>query len=78
VHRIGRTGRAGSSGAAVSLVDREELPLLKDIERLMKRLIDKVEVAGPEAGRRCKSAHAIRPVTGRRYRRADAESARVA
>ena len=44
VHRIGRTGRAGSSGAAVSLVDREELPLLKDIERLMKRLIDKVEV----------------------------------
>ncbi len=44
VHRIGRTGRAGSSGAAVSLVDRDELPLLKDIERLMKRLIDKVEV----------------------------------
>ncbi len=44
VHRIGRTGRAGASGAAVSLVDREELPLLKDIERLMKRLIDKVEV----------------------------------
>jgi ATP-dependent RNA helicase RhlE len=44
VHRIGRTGRAGSSGAAVSLVDREELPLLKDIERLMKRLIEKVEV----------------------------------
>ena len=44
VHRIGRTGRAGASGAAVSLVDREELPLLKDIERLMKRLIEKVEV----------------------------------
>ena len=44
VHRIGRTGRAGSTGAAVSLVDREELPLLKDIERLIKRLIDKVEV----------------------------------
>ena len=59
VHRIGRTGRAGSSGAAVSLVDREELPLLKDIERLMKRLIDKVEVpdfvpsaAPPEADER--------------------------
>ena len=44
VHRIGRTGRAGSTGAAVSLVDRDELPLLKDIERLIKRLIDKVEV----------------------------------
>ena len=44
VHRIGRTGRAGAEGAAVSLVDQEELPLLKDIERTMKRLIDKVEV----------------------------------
>ncbi|WP_374262156.1 DEAD/DEAH box helicase [Zoogloea sp.] len=44
VHRIGRTGRAGATGAAVSLVDRDELPLLKDIERLIKRLIDKVEV----------------------------------
>jgi ATP-dependent RNA helicase RhlE len=54
VHRIGRTGRAGSSGAAVSLVDRDELPLLKDIERLMKRLIDKVEVPDfvPSAARR--------------------------
>ncbi|MDD3352307.1 DEAD/DEAH box helicase [Zoogloea sp.] len=44
VHRIGRTGRAGATGAAVSLVDKDELPLLKDIERLMKRLIDKVDV----------------------------------
>ncbi|MCE1185280.1 MAG: DEAD/DEAH box helicase, partial [Rhodocyclales bacterium] len=55
VHRIGRTGRAGANGAAVSLVDKDELPLLKDIERLMKRLIDKVEVpdfvpATPAAG----------------------------
>jgi ATP-dependent RNA helicase RhlE len=39
VHRIGRTGRAGSSGAAVSLVDREESRLLADIERLLKRAI---------------------------------------
>ncbi len=36
VHRIGRTGRAGSSGAAISLVDKEELPFLRDIERLIK------------------------------------------
>jgi len=44
VHRIGRTGRAGSSGAAISLVDSEELPYLKNIERLIKREIPKVTV----------------------------------
>ena len=46
VHRIGRTGRAGSSGAAVSLVDSEEFPYLKNIERLIKREIPKVAIAG--------------------------------
>ncbi len=44
VHRIGRTGRAGSSGAAISLVDKEELPFLRDIERLIKREIPVVAV----------------------------------
>ncbi|HEU0188407.1 MAG TPA: helicase-related protein, partial [Gallionella sp.] len=44
VHRIGRTGRAGSSGAAISLVDSEELPYLKSIERLIKREIPKMAV----------------------------------
>jgi ATP-dependent RNA helicase RhlE len=46
VHRIGRTGRAGTSGAAVSLVDREEMGYLKDIERLIKRQIAVVVVEG--------------------------------
>lgn len=46
VHRIGRTGRAGSTGAAVSLVDREEVKLLKAIEKLIKREIQKVPVEG--------------------------------
>jgi ATP-dependent RNA helicase RhlE len=36
VHRIGRTARAGASGAAVSLVAPEEAPLLRDIEKLLK------------------------------------------
>jgi ATP-dependent RNA helicase RhlE len=46
VHRIGRTGRAGAEGAAVSLVDAEEMGYLKDIERLIKRGIARVEVEG--------------------------------
>ena len=37
VHRIGRTGRAGASGEAVSLVDSDEERLLVDIENLLKR-----------------------------------------
>ena len=46
VHRIGRTGRAGSTGAALSLVDSEEMGYLKDIEKLIKRSIVRVEVEG--------------------------------
>lgn len=37
IHRIGRTGRAGSSGDAIALVDDSEKTLLADIEKLMKR-----------------------------------------
>ena len=37
VHRIGRTGRAGAVGEAVSLVSSDEAPLLRDIERLLGR-----------------------------------------
>ncbi|HEU0188310.1 MAG TPA: DEAD/DEAH box helicase [Gallionellaceae bacterium] len=37
VHRIGRTGRAGASGEAISLVDGEEERRLVDIEKLLKR-----------------------------------------
>ncbi len=44
VHRIGRTGRAGASGCAVSFVSADEVPQLFDIERLIKRPIDRVLV----------------------------------
>jgi len=44
VHRIGRTGRAGASGEAISLVSQEERKLLLDIERLMKRKVDVLAV----------------------------------
>jgi ATP-dependent RNA helicase RhlE len=40
VHRIGRTGRAGSNGTAISFCDTDELPKLKSIERLIKRRIN--------------------------------------
>ena len=46
VHRIGRTGRAGNEGEAMSLVCVDELKLLRDIERLIKTEIPKVEIDG--------------------------------
>ncbi len=39
VHRIGRTGRAGKSGIAISLVNFNDIDLLKDIEKLIKKSI---------------------------------------
>jgi ATP-dependent RNA helicase RhlE len=46
VHRIGRTGRAGSSGMAVSLVSHEESGLLRDINRLLESDIDIAPMEG--------------------------------
>ena len=40
VHRIGRTGRAGASGLAVTLVARDDLRLVGEIEKLLKRKIE--------------------------------------
>jgi ATP-dependent RNA helicase RhlE len=39
VHRIGRTGRAGASGHAIAFCDPEERPLLRDIEKFVRRSI---------------------------------------
>jgi ATP-dependent RNA helicase RhlE len=43
VHRIGRTGRAGASGIAVSLVADEETGQLRSIEKLIQRKIERME-----------------------------------
>lgn len=48
VHRIGRTGRAGNEGEAASLVCVDELGLLRDIEKLLKREIPQQIIPGFE------------------------------
>ncbi len=50
VHRIGRTGRAGSTGEAISLVSPEEQPLLLEIEKLLRRALEQTVIAGFEPG----------------------------
>lgn len=48
VHRIGRTGRAGANGEAVSLVCVDEHVMLKDIEKLIKQSLPREVIAGFE------------------------------
>jgi ATP-dependent RNA helicase RhlE len=48
VHRIGRTGRAGSTGAALSLVSTEEHKLFEDIQKLLKQRIPVATIEGFE------------------------------
>ena len=43
VHRIGRTGRAGHEGVAISFCESEELPYLKDIQKLIGKNIPVVK-----------------------------------
>jgi len=48
VHRIGRTGRAGAKGKAISLVSADEFKQLNDIERVIKQLISRKSIDGFE------------------------------
>ena len=52
VHRIGRTGRAGASGIAISLMAPEEERLLAEIEKLIKRPLERATLDGFDGGRR--------------------------
>ena len=62
VHRIGRTGRAGLEGEAVSLVCIDEMKLLAEIEKLLKRSIDKIAIPGYEPDESIKAEpHKERP-----------------
>lgn len=83
VHRIGRTGRAGKSGSAISLVAPEEAGRLADIEKLIKRTIDRIEISGfmldatpPRSDRQTESSG--RGSRGRHGRTADRSQHRAA
>lgn len=52
VHRIGRTGRAGNKGEAISFVSREEERTLHNIERLIGYKIKRINIPGYEVGNR--------------------------
>jgi len=52
VHRIGRTGRAGVSGDAISLVSPDEMKMLEEIERMLKRKLPRASAVSFEEERR--------------------------
>ena len=52
VHRVGRTGRAGSSGQAISFVSREEERALDSIERLIGERVIRIKMPGYSVGNR--------------------------
>ena len=48
IHRIGRTGRGGDKGTAISLVSADEFKLLRDIEKLLNQKLERIEIDGFE------------------------------
>jgi len=86
VHRIGRTGRAGATGQAVSLVSADEFKQLSDIERLIQQLIPRKLIDGfdpihqlPESRLNQRPAHSKKPKKpnpGHRDGQRSAENAR--
>jgi ATP-dependent RNA helicase RhlE len=67
VHRIGRTGRAGNSGMAISLITPDDLVMLQAIEKLTKQVITQQVVPGYEHD----------PKMNHSSKKADAEEERV-
>jgi ATP-dependent RNA helicase RhlE len=46
IHRVGRTGRAGAKGIAITLISPKEMVALKDVERLMGKTLKQVKLDG--------------------------------
>ncbi len=79
VHRIGRTGRAGAEGQAISLVDAEEAYLLAAIEKLLGKTIPRVKDTGYERvdlSEAVKKPAAAKPAGGQRKAQARGEAGR--
>jgi ATP-dependent RNA helicase RhlE len=76
VHRIGRTGRAGASGDALSVYSDKDERLLIDIEKLIKQTITRGELTGfaPPVARAPRGAGDRDSFPERRARRSDGES----
>ncbi len=70
VHRIGRTGRAGSTGTAISLVSADEVDLLSDIERLTQKLLPRDVMDGFEPVHDVPETTLDRPVRSKKPRKA--------
>ena len=77
VHRIGRTGRAGADGVAISFCDGEERAYLRDIERLIRMTIPSTDrrtgkpaahSTGHAAPQQAEGRHGGRPNRGNRQR----------
>jgi len=73
VHRIGRTGRAGALGEAISLVSEAETRYLRDIEKLLGITLEPVIVAGFEPGAADVPAYQSRPPRPERHAEHGAE-----
>lgn len=56
VHRIGRTGRAGATGRAISLVSADESKQLRDIERVIRNSIEREVITGFEPSQKLQSS----------------------
>ena len=67
VHRIGRTGRAGADGEAISLVCVDEHGFLRDIERLIRRTLPRETVEGFEPDRNERAQPVFKPQRGRTH-----------
>ena len=65
VHRIGRTGRAGASGVAISFVSRTDVPRLERIERFIAQPLPQTVIAGLEPTRPLRAPRSVRPGSGR-------------
>lgn len=66
VHRIGRTGRAGHKGEAISFVSREEERALENIERLIGERIDRISLPGFEVSNRDRLHRSLAESTSKR------------